>query len=85
MQRTGAGRLPQGFLASTGRLLRRAFAAGRRPNEEGRGVLFLALFLLLIAIVIGLGFIVRALFYLAVVLGLIWVIVFFWRNIRGRT
>jgi hypothetical protein len=48
-------------------------------------MLFLALFLLLIAIVIGLGFIVRALFYFAVVLGLIWVIVFFWRNIRGRS
>ena len=47
-------------------------------------MLFLALFLLLIAVVIGLGFIVRTLFYVAVVLGLIWVIVFFWRNIRGR-
>ena len=48
-------------------------------------MLFLALFLLLIAIVIGLGFIVRTLFYLAIILGLIWVIVFFWRNIRGRS
>ena len=47
-------------------------------------MLFLVLFLLVIAIVIGLAFIVRALFYVAVILGLIWVIVFFWRSIRGR-
>jgi len=47
-------------------------------------MLFLLLFLLLIAVVIGLGFIVRTLFYVAVVLALIWVILNFWRNIRGR-
>jgi hypothetical protein len=45
---------------------------------------FLVLFLLVIAVVIGLGFIVRTLFYVALALALIWVIVYFWRNIRGR-
>jgi hypothetical protein len=45
---------------------------------------FLVLFLLVIAVVIGLGFIVRTLFYVAVVLALIWVIVYLWRNIRSR-
>jgi hypothetical protein len=47
-------------------------------------MLFLALLLLVIAIVVGLGFIVKTLFYVAIVLGLIWVIAFFWRNIRGH-
>ena len=47
-------------------------------------MLFLGLFLLLIAVVIGLGFIVRTLFYVAVVLALIWVILYFWRGIRIR-
>jgi hypothetical protein len=47
-------------------------------------MLFLVLFLLLIAVVIGLGFIVRTLFYVAVVLALIWVILYFWRGIRSR-
>jgi hypothetical protein len=47
-------------------------------------MLFLLLFLLLIAIVIGLGFVVKTLFYVAILLGLIWLIVFFWRNIRGH-
>jgi hypothetical protein len=47
-------------------------------------MLFLVLFLLLIAVVIGLGFIVRTLFYVAVVLGLIWVILYFLRGIRSR-
>jgi uncharacterized membrane protein YuzA (DUF378 family) len=47
-------------------------------------MLFLVLFLLLIAVVIGLGFIVRTLFYVAVVLALIWVILYFWRGVRSR-
>ena len=85
MQRTGAG----GLLA---RVFAHAPAAycGKRClcltwlNEEGRRMLFLALFMLLIAIVIGLGFIVKTLFYVAILLGLICVIVFFWLNIRGH-
>jgi Flp pilus assembly protein TadB len=65
-------------------LLRRSLSVCPKADKKRRGMLFLALFLLLIAIVIGLGFIVRTLFYVAVVLALIWVILYFWRNIRGR-
>jgi Flp pilus assembly protein TadB len=76
--------MQRGIPASARRLLQRSLSVRPKAEEEGRGMLFLALFLLLIAVVIGLGFIVRALFYVAVILALIWVIVYSWRNIRGR-
>ena len=76
--------MQRGIPASVRRLLRRSLSVCPKADKKRRGMLFLALFLLLIAIVIGLGFIVRTLFYVAVVLALIWVILYFWRNIRGR-
>jgi Flp pilus assembly protein TadB len=76
--------MQRGIPASVRRLLRRSLSVCPKAEEEGRAMLFLLLFLLLIAVVIGLGFIVRTLFYVAVVLALIWVILYFWRNIRGR-
>ena len=75
--------MQRGIPASVRRLLRRSLSVCPKAEEEGRAMLFLLLFLLLIAVVIGLGFIVRTLFYVAVVLALIWVILYFWRNIRG--
>jgi hypothetical protein len=76
--------MQRGIPASARRFLRRSLSVRPKAEEERRGMLFLALFLLLIAVVIGLGFIVRTLFYIAIVLALIWVIVFLVRNIRGR-
>jgi len=76
--------MQRGIPASVRRLLRRSLSVCPKAEEEGRAMLFLLLFLLLIAVVIGLGFIVRTLCYVAVVLALIWVILYFWRNIRGR-
>lgn len=41
------------------------------------------LLLAIVAIVAGLGFVVKWLFFLALALALIWLISFFWRGIRG--
>ena len=76
--------MQSGIPASDRRLLQRSLSVRPKADKERRGMLFLALFLLLIAVVIGLGFIVRTLFYVAVVLALIWVILYFWRGIRCR-
>jgi hypothetical protein len=47
-------------------------------------VLWLILLLALAVIVFGLGFIVKTLFYVAIALALVWLIVFLLRAIRGR-
>lgn len=47
-------------------------------------MLWLILLLALVVIVFGLGFVVKTLFYVAIALALVWLIVFFVRGIRGR-
>jgi hypothetical protein len=76
--------MQRGIPASAGRLLRPALRVCQKAERKRKAMWFLVLFLLVIAVVIGLGFIVRALFYVAVILALIWVIVYLWRNIRSR-
>jgi hypothetical protein len=46
------------------------------------GLMLLAL--LLVAIFVGLGFVVKWLFYIAVILALLWIIGFFIRGVEGR-
>lgn len=40
--------------------------------------------LLLVALFFGLGFVIKGLFYVALILALLWVIGFFFRGITGR-
>jgi hypothetical protein len=53
-------------------------------ERKEEALLFIGLLLLLVLMFVALGFVVRALFYVAVTLGLIWLITFFWRGIWGR-
>jgi cobalamin biosynthesis protein CobD/CbiB len=63
---------------------------GRRRRESvlrrtiGGRVLWLILLLALVIIVFGLGFVVKTLFYVAIALALIWLILALLRAIRGR-
>jgi hypothetical protein len=47
-------------------------------------MLLFLLLLLLVALFIGLGFVVKWLFIIAIVAGLIWLIGFFFRGVEGR-
>jgi hypothetical protein len=47
-------------------------------------MLAMILFLLLVAIIFGIGFVVKWLFYIAIALALIWIIGFFFRGANGR-
>lgn len=42
------------------------------------------LLLIVIAVIFGLGFVVKWLFYIAIALFLIWIIVMLWDRLRGR-
>jgi len=42
------------------------------------------LLLIVIAVIFGLGFVVKWLFYIAIALFLIWIIAMLWDRIRGR-
>lgn len=42
------------------------------------------LLFIVIAVIFGLGFVVRSLFYVAIALFLIWIIAMLWDRIRGR-
>jgi hypothetical protein len=46
--------------------------------------LLLIIFLVLIAVVVGLGFVVKWLFWVAIALFLIWIITLLWDRIRKR-
>jgi hypothetical protein len=46
--------------------------------------LLLIIFLVLIAVVVGLGFVVKWLFWVAIALFLIWIITLLWDRIRRR-
>ncbi|HWB57687.1 MAG TPA: hypothetical protein VG479_12190 [Gaiellaceae bacterium] len=47
-------------------------------------MLWLALLALLVAVLVGLGFVVKWLFVLAVILALVWVVAFFAGGARAR-
>ena len=42
------------------------------------------LLFIVIAVIFGLGFVVKSLFYVAIALFLIWIIAMLWDRIRGR-
>ena len=46
--------------------------------------LLLIIFLVIIAVVVGLGFVVKWLFWVAIALFLIWIITLLWARIRKR-
>jgi hypothetical protein len=59
------------------------------PLKEGRGthvsIAVLVLLALVIAVFIGLGFVVKWLFIIAAIAALIWLILFFASGVRGRS
>jgi hypothetical protein len=68
--------------------LSRAFRARRRlenatPDEGGENVALLIILALIVALFVGLGFVVKWLFILAVVAALVWLIAFFMRGARA--
>lgn len=53
------------------------------PDEGGENLALLIILALIIALFIGLGFVVKWLFILAVIAALVWLIAFFMRGARA--